>query len=259
MSAHPVFPVLFAAHGSPMNVVSDNAFTRALRSWSERLPKPRAVVCVSAHWVTRGLRILSSEWPRTIHDFGGFPEELYRIRYPAPGAPELARRLEDLLKTEGAQTTEDWGLDHGTWGVLSFLYPKADVPVIQLSLDARRSPEEHYKIGRKLKDLRQEGILIAGSGNIVHNLGRMGPADAPPEDWAVEFDEGIKDALKNGDVGRLVEYERAFSSAARLSAPTPEHYLPLIYGLAAAEGEEPAFIHEGFEHAAISQRCVQWG
>ena len=252
-------PVLFVGHGSPLNAVSDNAFTRALRRLGRDLPRPRAVLCVSAHWTTEGVRALSAQRPRTIHDFYGFPEELYRIRYPAPGDPGLARRTVQLLEPFGARLSDDWGLDHGAWGTLLFLLPAADVPVVPLSLDLGRTPEEHFELAKALRPLRDEGVMIVGSGNIVHNLREMGPRAAPPPDWASEFDAGVAQALTEGDRDRLVRYERSFPGSASRSAPTPEHFLPLLYGTAAADGDPASFPYEGFEHGSVSLRCVRWG
>lgn len=248
-------PVLFAAHGSPMNAVESNGFTKALQAWGRRLPVPKAVLCVSAHGYGQGIKVSTSASPRTIHDFGGFPPELYEVRYPSPGHPGLAREALRLLAPTGAVPDPDAGLDHGAWSVLVHLYPKADVPVFQVSIDSRLPAKEHLALGSRLAPLREEGVLILGSGNVVHNLGRLSGRDAPPFPWASAFDEEVKDKALRGDRDGLIK-----GAVPSLSVPTPDHYLPLLYPLGAAGPEEPvSFPTDGFEHGAISLRSVQWG
>lgn len=238
-----------------MNAVEKNAFTSTLKELGKALTKPRAVCCVSAHWYGGGTFVSTAESPKTIHDFGGFPEALYRIQYPAPGHPGLARKAADLL---GYETDETRGLDHGAWSVLRHLFPEADVPVFQVSLDATLGMEGHWEAGRRLTALRREGILLLGSGNITHNLGDLSwEDDAPIFAWAESFDGAVRDALRQGDSAvlthpsRLPHYRRA--------VPTPDHYLPLLWMLGAAEGEKPSFIYEGFQNGSLSMRSVRWG
>lgn len=243
-----------------MNVVGDNAVTRAWTRLGRALGKPRAVLCVSAHWLTRGVFLTGSARPRTIHDFGGFPETLYQIQYPAPGDPALARRTADLLGRGAGALTDDWGLDHGAWGVLRALYPEADVPVVQLSLDAGRSERAHWDLGRRLRPLRREGVLIVASGNIVHNLSRIAWAeDAPVPDWARDFDAAVDKVLRAGPGEALVDW-RALTPAAELAHPTPDHFWPLLYAMALREGDDPvSFPVEEFQNGSISMRAVRIG
>lgn len=228
-------PVLFIGHGSPMNAISDNPYTKAWSALAHRFAKPSAIVCVSAHWETDGVFVTTAARPRTIHDFYGFPPELYEVAYNAPGSADLANRLTTLLGATG--DGEGWGLDHGTWSVLRALYPNADVPVVQLSLNRHASAAEHYALGRQLAPLRDDNILILGSGNVVHNL-RYFRGATTPLDWAVRFNNTVKTKIATGDHAGLIAYD-AFGPDARLSVPTPEHYLPLLYVLAAgAAGEK---------------------
>lgn len=251
------FPVLFAGHGSPMNALADNGFTRALTALGRALPRPKAVIAVSAHWYGDGLKVQASAHPKTIHDFGGFPRELYEIEYPAPGDPALARALGDALAPQGAILTEDWGLDHGAWSVLRHLFPKADVPVVQLSIDRRRSFEEHDGLGQKLAAFRAQGVLILGSGGITHNLGKLQAPGAETPAWAGDFDRAVATAIEGDDREALVEPARLPGAA--LSVPTPDHYLPLVYARAAAAGDKASFPVTGFEHGSLSLRSVLWG
>lgn len=226
-------PALFLGHGSPMNALSDNDFTRAWRALGERISKPAAILCISAHWETKGTLITAAEAPRTIHDFYNFPQALYDITYPAPGSPTLAKRIEAMLAPHARADLDGWGLDHGAWSVLRFLYPDADVPVVQLSMDIRRSPAEHLAIGRALTALRDEGVMILGSGNIVHNLRVPFGPDAPTPDWAHRFDAGVTRAILAGERDTLAD-PGAIDPEWRLSMPEMEHYLPLLYVLGAA-------------------------
>lgn len=251
-------PTLFLAHGNPLNALADNAFMHALARLAAGLPRPRAVLVVSAHWVTRGTRVLTAAAPRTIHDFVGFPPALYAVHYPAPGAPAIAAAVAELVPEATADDT--WGLDHGAWTVLRHMWPQADVPVLQLSLDAGAPPAAHWEIGRRLAPLRDQDVLIVGSGNIVHSFaGIVWQPDATPWPWAVEFDTWVAAALTRRDGGALVHYDAA-GSCARLSVPTNEHYLPLLYAAAASAATDPlTFPFTGIEMASMSMRCVRFG
>lgn len=224
-------PVLFIGHGSPMNAIEDNAWTRALRALGKRLPRPRAILCISAHWLSPGVHVASTDKPETIHDFGGFPRALYEVQYPAPGAPALAARTLALLDPALAASADpSYGLDHGAWQVLVHLFPDADVPVAQLSIDMRRPGVAHYAIGRMLAPLRDEDVLILASGNIVHNLGALRFDNATPPAWALRFRDLVNRCILEGKHGDLANYEVMPDAA--LAAPTPDHYLPLLYALA---------------------------
>jgi 4,5-DOPA dioxygenase extradiol len=247
-------PVLFVDHGSPMNALADNGYTRALKTLGRSLPRPAAVLCVSAHWYVDGVKVQSSARPKTIHDFGGFPDELHAVQYPAPGHPGLAAKARDLLAPAGAALTEDWGLDHGAWSPLVHLFPEADVPVFQVSLDRRLPAAEHLALGRRLAPLREEGVLILASGTIVHNLARLhGDPATPPFPWAVAFDAEVKRRLGRKDATGLLEGARP-----SLPVPTPDHYLPLLHAFGAAGESRPATVHEGFEHGSISLNAFLW-
>ena len=254
-------PVLFLGHGSPMNAIEDNVFTRTLSALGARLPRPEAVLCVSAHWQTRGSLVTGMAAPRTIHDFGGFPEALYKVRYPAPGSPALAALVRETVGPATVSIDEsEWGLDHGSWSVLRHLYPKADVPVVQLSVDAGAPARRHFELGEKLRPLREKGILILGSGNIVHNLRRIAfEEDAAPESWAVEFDAWVKGRLEKRDFDALLGDLAAAPSGA-LAVPTPDHYDPLLYILGASDaGDKLRFEYEGIQNGSISMRSVSFG
>jgi 4,5-DOPA dioxygenase extradiol len=252
----PRMPVVFVGHGSPMNAIEENEFSRAWSELGKTLPRPCAILSISAHWETEGARITAMENPRTIHDFYGFPPELYEEEYPASGSRELAGEVGKALR--GAEMDYEWGLDHGTWAVLKRIFPKADVPVVQLSLDRRKSPEEHFELGKLLKFLREKGTLILGSGNIVHNL-RLATWNNGGYDWAREFDEKVKGLVLSEDHGALIHYER-LGEAARLSIPTNEHYLPLLYALALKEREEPVlFFAEKITAGSVSMRSFMIG
>jgi 4,5-DOPA dioxygenase extradiol len=255
-------PVLFVGHGSPMNAIEENAWSRGFRDLAGLLPRPRAVLAVSAHWYVAGTFATSSEHPETIHDFGGFPEALYGIRYPAPGDPALARRAVKLVGEDRAALRADWGLDHGTWSVLLHAWPAADVPVVQLSIDGRLPPAGHLAIGRALAPLRDEGVLLLGSGNVTHNLRHAfsawrGGQTATPT-WARAFDEGIAGALASHDLRHL---ERALDTeAGRMAHPTPDHYLPLLYVAGAATPDDPVrFPVTGFDMGSLSMRAAILG
>ena len=251
-------PVLFVGHGSPMNAIEQNRFTETLAGLSKRLPHPKAVCVVSAHWVTRGSEVLAVAKPRTIHDFYGFPAPLYEVEYPAPGAPfeasRLARELEIL-------PDETWGFDHGAWSVLRHLYPEADVPVFQVSLDAGRSLPRHVELGSELARLRDRGVLILGSGNIVHNLRRLEEQkNAQPFPWTVEFDSHVKQAIETRDIASLAAPEHWGKPLAALAHPTLEHYVPLLYCLGSTTGDDSvSYPYEGFEYGSLSMRMVLFG
>lgn len=252
-------PALFVGHGSPMNCVADNTFTRDMARLGAELPRPRAVLVVSAHWLTRGSRVTSDRQPKTIHDFYGFPAELYELDYPAPGSPKLANRVADV--TAGAVLLDDqWGLDHAAWMVLRAIYPAADVPVLELSLDLQRTPLEHYELGRLLTPLRDEGVLLMGSGNIVHNLRLIDwNTDAPTLPWAREFDAWVESAVADHRHEDLIDYQ-ARGPNAFLAAPTPDHYWPLLYALAVQrDGELVETVHMSWQHASVSMRCLKVG
>lgn len=251
---------MFFGHGSPMNCLEDNRYTRAWGEIGRAAPRPRAVLCVSAHWYTRGTAVTAMASPKTIHDFYGFPRELYELQYPAPGDPALAARVKDLLAPTPVALDQSWGLDHGTWAVLRFAYPQADLPVLQLSIDATQPAAFHYALGRRLAPLRDEGVLVAGSGDVVHNLRLMRrEAGAPPYDWAVRFNDFVRDALARGDHRALVDWEAAGEDARR-SNPTPEHYLPLLYCLGALADGEPARVAvDGIEIGSVSMLSAVFG
>ena len=251
-------PALFLAHGNPMNALEDNEFTRALSRLAGDLPRPEAVLVVSAHWLTDGTHVLSIAEPRTIHDFGGFPRELYEVQYPARGAPDRAQRVCELAPTVTGD--ERWGLDHASWTILRHMWPKADVPVFELSLDVGAPPRAHWDLGRRLAALRDEGVLVVGSGNIVHSFaGISWEPDAAPQPWAEEFDAWVADAVVRGDEHALVGYEQA-GSMARLSVPTNDHYLPLLYAAAMrGEGDAVSFPHTAIDMGSMSMRCVRFG
>jgi 4,5-DOPA dioxygenase extradiol len=254
-------PALFLGHGNPMNALARNAYTEGWAAIGASIPKPKAVLAVSAHWYLPGTAVTVVETPRTIHDFGGFPRELFEYEYPAPGDPTLAARVADLLAPTPVQLDRHWGLDHGTWSVLCHVYPDADVPVVQLSIDETEPPAFHYELGARLAPLRDEGILVVGSGNLVHNLHTYawGRHPAEPFDWAVRFEAKARELLASGDHDPLVDYE-SLGRDAMLSAPTPEHYLPLLYVIATArEDDEVTFPVEGVDGGSISMLSVRIG
>ena len=258
-SGNSVMPVLFIGHGNPMNAIEDNPFATAWQDETEWLPKPKAILCISAHWETDGARVSAVAQPKTIHDFYGFPEELYQVDYPAPGSPQLAQRVRELAGTNLVDVDQDRGLDHGTWAVLRRMYPAADIQTLQLSLDRRRPPKSHLDLARKLQPLREEGVLILGSGNMVHNLPLMRWKDRRPYPWAEEFDALAVELILAGEVDKLADYS-ALGEAARLSIPTNEHYLPLLYVLALRNEHEPvSFFAEGIVLGSVSMRSLRIG
>jgi 4,5-DOPA dioxygenase extradiol len=235
-------PVLFVGHGSPMNALSDNAYTRAWRALGERLPRPKAILAISAHWETKGVLITAAERPRTIHDFYGFPQPFYEVHYNAPGDPELARRIAGMVGPAARADLDSWGLDHGTWSVLHSMYPDADIPVLQLSQDIRLGPQDHYRIGQALAPLRDEGVLIFATGDIVHNLRIFDrrPGAVTP-DWAIGFNDLVKAKIVEGDDQALIDYPALPN--ARAAFPEPEHFHPLLYVLGArTAGESVEFL-----------------
>jgi 4,5-DOPA dioxygenase extradiol len=260
MGAAPL-PALFLGHGNPLNALQDNAWTRGWSALGASLPRPRAVLSVSAHWYVPQLAVTAMAAPRTIHDFGGFPRELYEVRYPAPGDAALAARVQRLLAPLPVSANEDWGLDHGSWSVLRHLFPQADVPVVQLSIDETQPPPFHYEVGVRLRPLRQEGILLLGSGDVVHNLHTYawGRHLQEPYDWALRFEAHVRACLAARDHASLVNYA-AFGREAHLAVPTPEHYLPLLYALGASTPGEPvSFPVDGMDGGSVSILAVQFG
>ena len=263
-------PVLFVGHGSPMNAIEDNHWRQAWQALGRDLlarpQPPLLVLCISAHWLTMGWQLTAMAQPRTIHDFGGFPQELFDQLYPAPGSPSAARFVSRSVLQPGssrplALDEGDWGLDHGAWSILKPMFPDASIPVIQLSMDYSRPPEEHFAVGRQLASLRERGVLIVGSGNTVHNLRSMrrDAADGQAYDWAVEFDRVTAEHIALRRLCSLRDFQQ-MGAVAQMAHPTWEHYLPLLYAAGAAhEDDEPRFFNEGFQGASISMRSVVWG
>ena len=250
-------PAIFFGHGSPMNTLQRNRHTDAWRAFGERGPRPRAVLAISAHWYLPGVAVTAMTDPPTIHDFGGFPRELHAFDYPAPGDPELAAHVAQLLAPLPVALDRRWGLDHGTWSVLAHVFPRADVPVVQLSIDAGAPPRFHYELGRRLEPLRDEGVLIAGSGNVVHHLGLIQrDPDGPAHAWAAGFERRVLEMLARGDHEPLIDYP-ALGRDAALAAPTPEHYLPLLYVLGAQRPDDALrVLTSGVELGSISMLSV---
>lgn len=255
---HASMPVLFIGHGSPMNALEDNVFTRGWREAARRIAKPKSILCVSAHWETRGVGVCSIEHPETIHDFYGFPQALFDVRYPAPGDPALAQRVAEMVQSVQIQPTLQWGLDHGAWSVLRIMYPDADVPVVQLSLDTTQPGAFHLKLARELAPLRDEGVLILGSGNIVHNLRLLRFNDPAPLDWADRANDLLRDRIEAGDVGALAEW-RQFGADVALGVPTPEHYLPLLYALGTRREGDNIHIFNDVVTSSLAMTSVRVG
>ena len=256
-----ILPAIFFGHGNPLNALATNAYTEAWRQIGIDTPRPRAILSISAHWYVPDMGVTISTAPRTIHDFGGFPRELYQVQYPAPGDPALARRVQKLLSPLEVTLDDAWGLDHGTWSVLKHVYPQADIPVVQLSIDETRPASFHFEIGQKLAPLRGEGVLIVGSGNLVHNLHAYAWGRHSQElyDWAVRFEDTAKNMIMANEVKPLVNYEVLGPDAA-LSIPTPDHYLPLLYVIGARQqGEHIRFPIQGVDGGSISMLAVQVG
>lgn len=263
-------PALFVGHGSPMNAIEDNVYRRSWQALGQellaRVERPRLILCISAHWLTRGWQLTAMADPRTIHDFGGFPQALFDQQYPAPGAPVLARAISEHVHQPDTALPlgldeSDWGLDHGSWSVLKPMFPEADIPVVQLSMDYSRPPAEHFALGQQLRGLRERGVLIVGSGNIVHNLRTMQreAADNQAYDWAMEFDSAAAEHMAQGRLAALCDFQQP-AALAQLAHPTWEHYLPLLYTAGAVSPDEaPRFFNDRFQAASISMRSVVWG
>ncbi len=260
MSLAPVMPALFIGHGSPMNIILDNAYTRSLSALSERLPKPKAIIAFSAHWETAHTELLALESPKTIYDFGGFPPALYELNYPAPGSPKLVDEILALLSDCALKSTQNWGFDHGVWAVLRWLFPKADVPVIPVSLSKRFTLSDHLSMAKAFARLRAQGYMILGSGNVTHNLGDLAWDDpaAAPFAWAKEFDTLVKEALEIGNESLLTSFRD--EAHWKRAHPRREHYVPLLYILGARQDSESVkFVYEGFEHGSLSMRSFAYG
>jgi len=260
MSA-PRLPVVFVGHGSPMNAIEDNVWSRGFKELGSRLPRPSAILAVSAHWYIRGTAVTGNPGPETIHDFGGFPRSLFEMQYPAPGDPGLAGRVAERLSAYQAVIRFDWGLDHGTWSVLCHLRPDADCPVVQLSIDARAEASRHVEIGRALAPLRDEGVLILASGNIVHNLrdafSRLRSGDLETPAWARDFDDQVVRALDQHDTDALAALIEGEGAA--VAHPTPDHYLPLLYAAGASSNDDVTYPISGFDLGSLSMRSVLFG
>ena len=251
-------PALFVGHGSPMNAIEENAFTRGWQAVARTIAKPKAILCISAHWETHGVGVCAAAQPETIHDFGGFPQALFDVRYPAPGDPALAQRVAAIVKGVQIQTTTQWGLDHGAWSVLRVMYPDADVPVVQLSLDSAQPGAFHLALGRELALLRDEGVLIVGSGNIVHNLRLWNFRDPAQADWAVRANTLLRERIESGDVDALADWRKLGPDVA-LGIPTPEHYLPLLYTLGARREGDKIHIFNDAVTSSLSMTSVMVG
>lgn len=255
-------PAVFIGHGSPMNALANTAFTKHLTALGESIPRPKKILMISAHWMTKGVQLQASPTPKMIYDFYGFPEPLYQIKYPAPGDPTLAESIIKDLHTYQAEQDHEWGFDHGAWSVLHHMYPKADIPVVSLSLNQNfMNLRDHYALAAELKKLRDNGVLIIGSGNIVHNLRQISrAANAPTVDWAKDFDEIIKEAILTNDKKQLLAEDATLHSLWKMAHPSIEHYLPLLYILGAADANEKImFPYEAFENGSLSMRSVLVG
>ena len=265
----PRMPVAFLGHGSPMNAIEDNVYRRSWQAlgaeFGVKWPRPQLILCISAHWLTKGWWLTAMAQPKTIHDFGGFPQALFEQQYPAPGFPQAAQEMAQVLRQPGsakplALDSQEWGLDHGAWSVLKPMFPLADIAVMQLSMDYSRAPAEHYALGQQLKGLREHGVLIVGSGNIVHNLSalQMGATSDQAYDWALEFDQTIAEYLSNGKLAALQDFQK-LGVVAQQAHPTYEHLLPLLYCVGAVDADEtPQFFNTSFQAASISMRSVLW-
>ena len=261
-------PVLFLGHGSPMNALPGNEYFNSWQAlgseFGSKMARPQLILCISAHWLTEGWHLTANEQPKTIHDFGGFPQELFDQQYLAPGDVAAAQAMARLVRQRGSLPlglSESWGLDHGAWGVLKPMFPAADIPVVQLSMDYSRPPEDHYALAQQLKALRERGVLIVGSGNIVHNLGEMqrGATANHAYDWALEFDQTTGGHIQQGNLGALQNFLK-LGSLAKMAHPTHEHYLPLLYAAGAADASEPArFFNISYQGGSIAMRSIMWG
>lgn len=257
MTSLKSMPALFLGHGNPMLAIEPNHYAEVWQQLGQSLPRPRAILMVSAHWYTRGTGITAMAQPRTIHDFGGFPQALFEVQYPASGDPQLAQQIQQLLAPLPVALDQRWGLDHGCWALLKHMYPAADVPVLQLSIDAGQPPAFHYQLGQQLAALRQQGVMLIGSGNVVHNLGMVEFGDdVPALPWAIEYEVWAKSQIQQGKHAPLIDYLNSHP-AARLASPSPDHYLPLLYILGAQlPGDVVSFPVEGIDLAAISMLSV---
>jgi 4,5-DOPA dioxygenase extradiol len=258
-------PVLFIGHGSPMNAIEDNEFSRGWHAAAQAIPKPKAILCISAHWETQGTQVTALERPKTIHDFGGFPQELYEAQYPAPGSPWLAHETQAAIQNQKIGLSEGWGLDHGCWSVLKQMYPQANIPVVQLSLDYTKSAQAHYNLAKELASLRQKGVLILGSGNIVHNLrrvvlksGSLSDLNQPfGLDWAIEASDLFKKLINTNNHQALIDYH-SLGPAVQLAVPTPEHYLPMLYAIALKqEAETISYFNDKPLAGSLTMTCLK--
>lgn len=257
-----IMPALFIGNGSPMNGIEDTEFSRRWTSMAKEIPTPAAVLVISAHWFTRGTKITAMDFPQTIHDFGGFPKELFAVQYPAPGNPALALETQALLHSAHIELDHDWGLDHGTWTIVRHMYPEANIPVLQLSIDYTKGPAYHYELAKQLYTLRKKGVLIMGSGNMVHNL-RMVAWDKMQEseygyDWALQINDQFKQHISTGNYQPLINYE-TMGKEAQLAIPTPEHYLPLMYTLGVSGGDEASFFNDKAVGGSLTMASVKFG
>ena len=259
MTTEHLMPALFIGHGSPMNAIEDTIYSATWSEVADSIPRPKTILCISAHWETEGTFVTAMAQPKTIHDFYGFPDELFQVQYPAPGSRSLAERVRGMVRSTDVRLDHQWGLDHGAWSVLRRMYPEADIPTVQLSLDRTTLPRLHYELGQELCTLREEGVLIVGSGNIVHNLRLLQWHAREPHPWAAEFDSLAAELISSGQHDRLIEYS-VLGEAAQRSIPTNEHFLPLLYILALQQvGEPVSFFAEGLPHGSLSMRSVRIG
>lgn len=261
--ADKLMPVLFIGHGSPMNAIEDNEFSQRWKKMGKEIPQPKAVVVISAHWLTKGTFVTAMNQPKTIHDFGGFPQALFDIQYPASGNPELASEIQKMIVNPAVELDHDWGLDHGTWSVVKHMYPNADIPVLQLSIDYHKPAQYHYELAKQLLDLRKKGVLIIGSGNMVHNLRMIAwdkmNVDNFGYDWALEMNTIFKDKISNKDHQALFDYVK-LSNSAKLAIPTPDHYYPLIYSLALqTDNDTIEFFNDKFVGGSLTMTSVKIG
>lgn len=250
-------PVLFVGHGNPMNAITDNPYSKTWAEMGKKLPFPKAILCISAHWLTNGTAVTMTDKPKTIHDFGGFPEELFAVQYPAPGAPDYAKMTISEIHSTKIHEDFEWGLDHGAWSVLKNMYPQANVPVFQLSIDYGKAPRYHYDLAKQLASLRSKGVLIVASGNVVHNLGMISWNDKQKQyDWALEFDALVKKSIENNNPEALIDYQK-LGRIATMAHPTNDHYLPLMYALGLRSSKDKfEFFNDTFDLASISMRSV---
>jgi 4,5-DOPA dioxygenase extradiol len=249
-------PLMFIGHGNPMNAIEDNKFSNTWKGFGKTLPRPKAILSVSAHWLTRGTKVTAMQRPKTIHDFGGFPEKLFAQQFPAPGAPELAKEAQSLVAKPHIILDDDWGFDHGTWSVLIQMFPKADIPVFQLSIDYSQPMQYHFDIAQQLQVLREKGVLIIGSGNIVHNLQALNFESNKPYDWALEFDAMVSKWIESGNYQAIIDFQN-LGSLSKLAHPTYDHFLPLLYVLGFQNKKDsPAFFNSDFDMSSVSMRSI---